>query len=211
MYSCGSGNESSSTDNSPVAVVSLNPVDGAMNIPTNAHISITFNKPGVPIKFSVNKGEKKDIDCAMSASGTTYTVVPLSTLSAGTTYMVTVISADSSLGDQTFTWSFTTAGPPTVVEVTCFDYFIKPPMHIYFSELMDPSTINGSTVNVISSSSTGEIQVPVEIAGSGKHYGVTVPIGNGNLRITITTGVRNVAGDAMVANFTQQVQTCGGF
>lgn len=212
IYSCGGSNESSSIDNSPPAVVSLNPVDGAVNIPTNAHISITFNKPGVPIKFSVNKGDRKDIDCAMSASGTTYTLVPLSDLSAGTTYVATVISLDSSGGDQTFTWSFTTAGPPTVVGTICYDIFTKqPPMFIAFSALMDPSTINSSTVNVISSSNTGEIQVPVQITGSGKYYGVTLPIYYPNLTITITTGVKNVAGNAMAANFTQRVEYCPGF
>ena len=207
IYSCGSKNESSSIDNSPPSVVSLNPIDGAIDIPTDAHISITFNKPDVPITFSV-KYAGKYIDCTISASGTTYTLVPLSDLSAGTTYTVTVISSDSSGGQHTFTWSFTTAGPPTVIVLGCY---VLPSSSFYvtFSELMDPSTINSSTVYVTESTTEGEMQVPVTIAGSGTTYTVTPQIFSSFVLITITTGVKNVAGDAMVANFTEKVPECG--
>ena len=212
IYSCGGNNEPPPTpvDNSAPTVVSLNPVDSAMNVPVDAHISITFNKPGVPITFSV-KGGGTNIDCAISASGTTYTIVPMSGLSAGTTYTVSVISSDSSGGQHTSTWSFTTSGPPTVIDVSgggswgCNDGSI---VTITFSELMDSSTINSSTINAQVYGTN--IQVPGTIAGSGSTYTFTSSASFlEDLEMTITTGVRNLSGDSMVANYAKELRMCG--
>jgi hypothetical protein len=112
-------------DTTPPAVTTVAPPASAVNVVTSVNVTATFSEALNP--SSVNSGtfELRDaggvlVAASISYSGLTATLDPTALLAANTTYMARVIGGASSVMDVAgnalaadFTWSFTTAPPPT--------------------------------------------------------------------------------------------------
>mgnify|MGYP001576922537 CR=1 FL=1 len=102
-----------SSDTTPPTVSSHTPVSGATGVPITSIITIIFSEAMDPtslttstIILSPNPGY------SISYSGTTATVTPTASLSAGTTYTVTIKPVKDAAGNamtSDYTWSFTTS------------------------------------------------------------------------------------------------------
>ena len=138
-------------------------------------------------------------------------------------YTVTVTTGVKDLAGNAmatqFTSTFTTAAapdttPPTVVAVSpangAASVAVTSPVNITFSEAMDATTINGTTVSLKTTSSGTVVSGAVTYNAATKVATFTpsgaLAFGTG-YTVTVTTGVKDLAGNAMAAQFTSTFAT----
>src|ERR1700676_876270 len=200
----------------PPTVASATPLSGAAGICPNATITATFSKAMNPstinaTTFTVAPGVSGTI--THDSTNTIFTFTPSSSLALSTIYTATITTgARDMFGNAlatNFVWSFTTGAnpcqPPTVISVT-------PPNGVVgvcpstvvtatFSEAMNPATINATTFTL-----TGPGTIPVAgvvtYALSTATFTPSSPLTlNTVYTATITTGAKDVFGNALVSNF----------
>jgi hypothetical protein len=151
-------------------------------------------------------------------AGSVATFTPNAPLLYNTNYTATITAGAEDLNDDAFvtaySWTFTTAATPLVVPPTVISTApVTLPVNLnvplnqvvsaVFSKAMNPATINSSnfTLTYVSGGVTTQVLGLVAYAGIGNEL-VFLPSVNLNpdtqYTATITTGVQDVAGDAMV-------------
>ncbi len=150
------------------------------------------------------------------ADGSVATFTPSADLTASTVYTATITTGAQSLGGTTlaenYVWTFTTAGtivgvPPTVISTIPLNGATNVPLNqivsATFSEAMNPSTINANTFML-----TGPGATPVagfltySAIANTLTFTPTVKLAPSTVFTgTITTGVTDLAGTAMVSNY----------
>ena len=212
-------------DTTPPIVTSTIPVNGVGNVATNVVISATFNKAmnastinttTFTLKTSSGGTPVTGIVAYNSATNTA-TFTPSSALAQGTNYTATITTgARDTFGNAlaaNAAWAFTTVDttPPTVASVSppdhALDVAVNTPINVTFSEAMDPTTINGTTITLKNSNTsapvTGTVSynsathvatfTPTSALANGTGYTVTVTAG--------TTGVKDISGNALASQF----------
>jgi len=203
----------------PPTVISTSPANGVIGVGTNVVVTATFNETmdastiGTST-FTLSDGSG-NISGTVSYSGTTAAFTPLANLSTSTTYTATVTTgAKDSTGTamaSNYTWSFTTGSgpdttPPTVSSTIpangATDVAINSPVRVTFSEALDAATITTSTFTV----DTGGNNISGSVSYSGTSTtAIFTPSSNLDRFITytvmITTGVKDLAGNAMVTDY----------
>jgi hypothetical protein len=149
-------------------------------------------------------------------SGTTASFTPTSALAANTVYTATVTTgAKDMAGDAILAnkvWSFTTVVLPEVTSTDPLNNAVSVAQNkvvaITFSKAMDPLTITTSTFTLK--------QGTTAVAGAVAYSGTTAtfhPTNNLSASLvytaTVTTGAKDVAGDAIVANKVWSFTTAG--
>jgi len=198
-------------------VTSTIPTNGATGVPTSQVLTANFSEAMncatiTTSTFTASGGVAGTVACA----GASATFTPASPLAANTTYTATITTGATNVGGgalaSNYVWSFTTgatsgATPPTVTAVTPLNtatgVALNTAITAAFSEAMNPATITAATFTL-----TGPGATPV---GGAVTYNSTGNIATltpaSNLApltlftATITTGVTNLSGTAMVANF----------
>jgi hypothetical protein len=186
-------------------VSSTIPANGALGVPFNQIISVTFNEAVDPSTinastFIVKKADGTAVTGNVSYSGTTATFTPTSLLSANTTYtgrITTGVKDTNGNALQTdYVWTFST-GMIIVPVVTGTDptpneinVGLNKIITATFSVPMDPLTINSSTFTVKQGTNT--------IAGVITYTGLTVSFkptnplaANTVYTVTVTTGAKS--------------------
>ncbi len=218
--------------NNTLSVVSVEPENHAADVPVTTNIKVimnqelTFAVQGM-IKLSLNKGYTS-IRGSQSFAGNTVTFTPANNLDAATTYTAKVVLGYNHDGDDDdddddddksgnyFTWSFTTAGgvsdnsAPAVSAVTpannATSVATTATVSANFSEAMDPATITPTTFNL----KQGTTAVPGTVTYSANiaTFTPTTALTAGVLyTATITSGVKDGAGNAMTANYSWSFTT----
>jgi len=201
-------------------VVSTNPENGAINVPLNQIISVTFNEEmnpetidessilitaaGVPVIGTVNY------------SGTTATFTLASRLAANTVYTGRVkTSVKDKAGNalQTdYVWTFKTDVVPVVTLTDPFSDATNVPLNkvisVTFNVPMNLLTLNATTFTV----RQGAIEILGRIspnsAGTTFTFTPVVPLaGNTLYTVTITTGAQNTVGTALASNYSWSFRT----
>jgi hypothetical protein len=208
-------------------VVSVVPLNGSTDIPLTTTLAITFNQ-------ELSRGMKSAISLllksgtvvtpgTLSFDGNKATFKPSADLTAGSVYTVTVITGsaghDDHESDHSYTWSFTTTGgvadvtPPTILSVTpavnATSVAVTGKLTVNFSETMTPSTINATTFTL----SQGTTPVPGTVAGSGATATFTPAASlafNTVYNATVTTGVKDAAGNNLTTAYTWSYTTAAG-
>jgi hypothetical protein len=228
----GAGLDAHATDGSADAIVNLGPrvistlpVDEATAVPPTASISATFNEAIDPASlskttFTVKQGATK-VDGAVTYAPLTMTATFAPTAALGVTLVYTATlttSVEDTLGRPlaaTYTWSFTTASdglPPRVIATApsdlATDVSINERPTATFSKAMDPATFTALTVTV----AQGVTPVPGAVTLDGQTNTMTftpsVPLGLGlAYTVTITTGVEDLGGQALVADYSWSFTT----
>ena len=210
-------------DNTPPTVIAVAPLNNATGVPTNTTVRVTFSEAMDQLTLTAaNLTLKNTATSAVIATNISYdvgtntvTLTPTGPLSNGTGYTVTVGTgvkdlAGNALAAQ-FTSSFTTAlvtdnTPPTVVSRTpsngSTNVAINTNVTVTFSEPMDATTINST--NITLTQTVGGTVVPVTVNyNSGTNTATLDPtsdlLNNTSYTITVTTGVKDVAGNALAA------------
>jgi len=210
------------TAQGPLTVIFTVPTNGATAVPTNQAISAVFNEPvncstvTAGSTFTLTGPGGAAVTGTITCSGSTATFTPTSDLAINTNYTATITTGVIDLRGiglaSNYVWSFKTGAtpstiPPTVTAVTPLNNAtgvgFNTAMTAMFDEAMAPATMNASTFTVTGPGATS--------VGGAVTYN---PINNivtftpaSNLApltlftATITTGVTNLSGTAMAANF----------
>ncbi|MGI9043509.1 MAG: Ig-like domain-containing protein [Gemmatimonadaceae bacterium] len=214
-------------DTTPPTVVSTVPADGATGVATNTIVSATFSEPmdsstinttTFTLRLTSGGGNLAG-SVAWNAGTHTATFTPSAVLAQGVSYTATVTTGARDVAGNPMTaakvWTFVTIDntPPTVTGVVPANNATAVPtsstVRVTFSEPMDPATITTSTITVRNTVTT------VVVAGTMSYDQATrtaafTPGGLSNLTnytVTVTTGVRDLAGNALAAPFTSTFTT----
>jgi hypothetical protein len=215
-------------DLTPPTIVSTVPANLATGVPVNTVISATFSKPMNVTTINTTTFTVKVTATSAPVTGTvaynagtnTATFTPSAPLASLTTYTATITTgAKDTNGNAVaanFNWTFSTADivPPTVLAVVptnnSTNVATNTTVLITFSEAMDATTINGTNITLKNTGTSAAVAGTVTY-NSGSHaatFTPNVPLANGtNYTVTVTTGVKDAAGNAMATQFTSTFST----
>src|SRR5207249_3858017 len=193
------------------------PANAATGVAINQQIAVTFSEamdPSTitPVTFTLKQGTTA-VAGTVSYAGVTATFNPVSTLAPNTTYTAAVTTGARDLAGNAlasnFVWSFITGATPdttrpivsaTVPANAATGVSISGNVAATFSEAMDSSTITPGTFTLK--------QGTTAVAGTVSYAGVTATFNPlsalaplTTFTATVTTGARDLAGNALVSNF----------
>jgi hypothetical protein len=201
-----------------LSVVSVTPLNKATAIPVNNPMTINFNQELSTsmksyVTFLLKKGATT-ISGVVTFDGKVLTFQPASSLESGTVYTGSILIKPSNTSvdksGRNFIWSFTTEGTaadltaPTISSVVPANNAVSVLTKAYatatFSEQMNPTTINASTFTL----KQGTTAVPgtVTYAGTTATFTPAAELtGNTVYTATITTGVKDLAGNSLATQY----------
>ena len=205
----------------PTVTVTV-PANAATGVPINQNLSATFSEAMDPLTmttatFTLKQGATPLAGTVTYAAvGTTATFNPVDDLAALTTFTATITTGAKDLAGNpllnSFAWSFTTGAAPdtnrptviaTVPANAASGVPINQTINITFSEAMDPATISTASFTLAGPGTTpvtGTVAYDV-----GSKIATFIPAGNlaqnTVYRATMTTGAKDLAGNALAANF----------
>ncbi len=218
------------SDAGPVApkVVFNAPADGAAGIDTDDSLVIDFSEAMdahslAASNITVTSSQGQDVPGSVTYNDTSAVFTPSAALRPRMTYTVKVSGAVLSTGGiamgDDFSWSFATGNfvtgaAPVVVfsDPAPYAHSVSRsnPISIAFSAVLDPTSVNTTTVQVVDADGT-------PVAGSVSYLGDVVqftPLSlldpNTYYTVTLSTGIKGLAGDAFQADYswsfiTQQI------
>lgn len=207
----------------PPTVSSSDPASGATNVAINKTIAISFSETMNPTTINgttiVVKQGSSVVSGTVAYSGTTATFTSGSNFKANTTYSCTISTsakdlAGNAMGNN-YTWSFTTGSvadkiSPTVTGLDpasgATSVALNKVITTTFSEAIDPLTITTTTF-VVKQGSTSIAGVVTATSQAA----IFTPSGNYSANTTytatVTTGVKDIAGNALASNFSWSFTT----
>ena len=193
------------------------PVNGDTGVALNKKIAVTFSeamKPSTITKstFTLKKGTKR-VSGKVTYAGVTATFKPAKKLAMNTEYTATITTKVKDLAGNKlasdYVWSFTTGSgkdttAPTVSSTGAVNGATGLPINrkatVIFSEVMDPLTITKSTFTLKKGTK--------RVSGKVTYAGVTATFtpasnleNNTEYTVTITTGAKDLAGNALASDF----------
>jgi hypothetical protein len=204
----------------PPTVSSVSPLSGAAGACPNTTVTATFSKAMNPATingktFTLAGPGTTPVtgQVTYDTASNTATFTPASTLALDTLYTATITTgARDTFGDglaSNFVWTFTTGAnpcqPPTVISVTPPNGAVgvcpSSVVTATFSEAMNPTTINATTFTLTGPGTT-PVAGAVTYAASTATFTPSNPLALNTLyTATITTGAKDVFGNALVSNF----------
>ena len=201
----------------PPAIVSTDPMNAATGVPLNQKIAATFSKTMdastfTTPTFTLMQGTNS-VSGFISYSGSTAIFAPANYLTPNTIYTATITTAAKDLSGNAlannYVWSFTTGAaavviPPTVISTdpanAATGVALTKQIAANFSTIMDASTFTSATFTLV--------QGTTSISGFTSYSGTTAVFApasnlapNTIYTATITTGVKDLAGNALVSNY----------
>jgi hypothetical protein len=216
-WSFTTGTGTSTTDVTPPTVISSIPANAATSVSVSVLPSVTFSEAMNATSLSAATFTLKQgtttIAGTVAYSGTTATFTPASALLAGTSYVGTIGTGAKDVAGNAlasnYTWSFTTVAAGDVTAPTILSSVpanaatlvaVAAVPSVTFSEAMNSSTISASTFTL----KAGTTTVPGMVAYSGTTaaFTPTSPLASNTVyTVTITTGVKDAAGNALASNY----------
>jgi len=196
-------------------VVSTDPVNLAIGVAFNKTVAATFNEMMDPTtitssSFTLTKGGNS-VPGTVSYLGFTASYNPTADLSPNTVYTATITTLAKNIVGvalaSNYTWTFTTLNAPAPFVVStdpanmAIGVAFNKTVTATFNEQMDPATITSSSFLL----KTGVNTIPgtVSYTGSTASYNPTANLSpNTVYTATITTLAKNLAGIALVSNYT---------
>jgi hypothetical protein len=201
----------------PPSVSSTDPVNAATSVAFNQKIAATFSvamdaSTITASTFTVTQGTIP-VSGFVSYSGTTAIFAPASNLLSNTAYTVTITTGAKDLTGNAlannYIWSFTTGAvavitSPTVSSTDPVNTATGVPFNqkiaANFSKTMDASTITTSTFTLMQGSTP--VSGFVSYSGTSAIFAPSVNLAPNTLyNVTITTGAKDLAGNALASNY----------
>ena len=209
-------------DNIPPTVLSTDPVNNATGVVINKKIAATFSESMDPSSITTASVTVTGLGGVSVAGTVSYTAIsnslsftPSANLASSTTFTVTIKGGTTGAKDlagnalvSNYVWSFRTADvtPPTVISTdpanTATGVALNKKISAIFSEAMDSTTVTTSTFTVTGPGATvvtGTVAY-VAVSNSAIFTPSSNLVSSTTFTATITTGVKDVAGNAMVSN-----------
>jgi hypothetical protein len=210
-------------DVTPPTVLSSVPVSGATSISASSKVTTTFSETMdattiTSSTFTLKQGTTS-ITGTVSYTATTATFSPSVALAGNTVYTATVTTGAKDVSGNplaaNYTWNFTTALPsdvtaPTVVSVTPANngtaVVVTSNPTAVFSEPMNSGMMTTSTFTM--KQGTTAVSGTVAYSGTTATFTPSAVLAGGTVyTCTITTGVKDMAGNAMASNYTWSFTT----
>lgn len=200
----------------PVAVENTFPRDGHSGISQNTAISVTFNEEMITSTvnnrtFTLMENGVTPVLGSITPAGTSATFKPLQPLKPFTVYTATVTTGmvcqdeEASLQNN-YSWTFATGAdlddtPPQVADhafgVQVQDGVHEPVVVAFFSEPLDPASVNAGTV-LLADAHGSAVPLKVQYIGVSALMYPTAPLApDAVYTATVTTGVTDLAGNHM--------------
>ncbi|WP_169315309.1 Ig-like domain-containing protein [Terriglobus roseus] len=207
----------------PPTIISTSPANKAAGVPFNQQVTATFSEAmnsatidETTFTVTAPGGVAVAGTVTYVATGSTATFAPTAALAASTTYVGTITTgAKDLLGValvNNYTWTFTTGAAPDTTKPTVISTIpangatnvpFNQAISAVFSEAMDPTKFTATTFTV-----TGPGITPVAglvtyaAVGNTATFTPTAALTPGTLfTATITTGVTDLAGNTLAANY----------
>ncbi len=220
---------SADLDTTTPTVISTNPANAALAVPTNQKMEATFSEPmdattitGSTFTLAGPLLAPVTGTVTYSAIGASATFTPAAALTAGVVYTATITTGASDLAGNSlasaYTWTFTAGlGTDTVVpDVTLStpgngDIGVAPNAGINatFSKPMDPSTLNSGTVTLIG---PGPTLIEGKVSYDAADRIVTITprsrlSSDAIFTATVSTGAEDLEGNPLAADVTWSFTT----
>jgi len=204
-------------------VSSVLPANAATAASTTTKASVTFSEAMNAATINSSSFTLKQGSAAIAGtvaySGLSASFTPSASLTAGTVYTATITTtATDAAGNalaSNYTWSFTTAAvadvtPPTVLSSVpvsgAISVSASSKVTSTFSETMDATTLTNSTFTL--KQGTTSIAGTVSYTGTTATFSPSVTLtGNTAYTATVTTGVKDLSGNALAANYSWSFTT----
>ncbi len=191
---------------------------GAVGLPLNEVSTVTFSEAMDPATININTFTLKGpggvaVAGTVGYIGTTATFTPAVDLASNTLYTLTITTGAKDLSDNAlaadYIWSYTTGAAqdvtaPTVISVTPFNNAVNVSTNgiltVIFDEAMDPLTMNIEVFTL----KQGATAISGTIARTGNTVTFTPAsslMGNLQYSATISTGAKDLAGNALTAEY----------
>ena len=206
----------------PPIIIANAPANNATGVALNVAPTVTFSEPMQNTTLNASTftlaptSGGPAVAGTVTVNGNAATFTPAASLAGSTQYTATITTgAKDAAGNALVTnasWRFTTAAPadvtpPTVSSFTPTDgatgvtTTIAPT--VTFSEPMQNATITTTTFTLAPSAGGAGVSGVVTVSGNTATFTPSAPLAAGTpYRATITTGVRDAAGNALAANAT---------
>ncbi len=206
-------------------VTATDPLDLATNVSINSKISATFSvamnaSTITTTQFSLKQGTT-NVSGTVASTGATATFTPAASLAPNTLYTATITTGAKDMGGRglvkNYVWSFTTGAIPDTTKPTVT---LTDPLNnatgiprnkvigFTFSEAMDPSTITTTNFNL--KQGTTAVSGTVAYSGTKATFTPSTILAAGlSYTATITTGAKDLAGNALAANTVWSFTTGG--
>ena len=225
-------------DTTPPTVTGTVNANGATDVAVNADISATFSESMNPFTVNGTNFTMKEsvtgnaVAGTVSYSGVTVEFRPAALLTAGTRYTLTIKGSTGGVTDladnamaSDYVWSWTTGvggTPDTTAPVVngtvpvggATNVFTNTKVSATFSEAMRATTITDTNVLVTQTSSGAAVSGTLSYTGVNATF-VPLSVLNTNTSYTVrirggTSGVKDLAGNAMVNDYTSSWTTGAG-
>ena len=207
----------------PPVVSSAVPANNATSVSLSANPAVTFSETMNPATitsstFTLKQGTTA-VAGSVSVAGATATFKPASPLTANKIYTGTISTgakdaAGNSLASP-YVWSFTTESgidntAPTILTVVPASGSITAPtstkVTVTFSEAMNSSTINSSTISI--KQGTTSVAGTVTLSGATATFTPASALAANTVYTgTVTTAVKDAAGNALASNYSWSFTT----
>ena len=211
-------------DQTVPTITLTDPLNNATEVDFSKPISITFSEPMDQVTinsstFIVTQGTSP-VTGSIAYSGSKAVFTPANSLSPSTTYTVTVNSGAKDMAGNVLavrSFNFTTAAAADIIlpRINATDPVSNAisvernkVIKVTFSELMDTSTITSSTF--ILKQGTNTVPGSISFSGNTASFTPQTALGAGlPYTVTITTGAKDIAGNALAANLVWNFSTSG--
>src|SRR5712664_1290928 len=202
----------------PPTVTFTNPANGATSIPINRKIAATFSKPMDPLTittatFTLVSTTPVTGTVTYNAANNIAIFAPTANLAANTTFTATITTGAKDLSGTSlasnFVWTFTTGATadttaPTVISTNPANAPTGVPLNqkiaATFSKGMDAGTITATTFTL--KQGTTAVGGTVTYVGTTATFTPTANLTASTVyTATITTGAKDLAGNALASNF----------
>ena len=222
---CSSGSSAAGDTLAAPTLVATTPFDGATEVVLNTKLLAQFSIPMDPATdgttFVLKDPANTPVEGNVTYTGSAATFEPMEDLDASTRYTATVTKGAKSLAGAALaadrTWSFTTG---TATDLTPPDVNSTDPLHgadlvpinrnitATFNEVIDPSTVDSTTFVLKESASDTAVAGSVSAVGSTAVFEPTNNLAPSTVfTATLTTGVADLASNAMANNYTWDFTT----
>jgi len=224
IIGCGGGGSGSVSDNTVATaprVISTNPGNTVTAVARNQSLTATFSTTMdaatlTASTFTLTGPGSTPVAGVVTYSGTTVVFNPTSDLNATVLYTATITTGAKNLAGTSlaanYVWTFTTGAinditPPDVNSTNpdnnATGVALNQNITAVFSEAMDPTDINTTSFTLVTSIGGTPIAGTVSYAGTTATFNPTNDLNTSTeYNATITAGVRDLAGNAMLATKT---------
>ncbi|MCF7920619.1 MAG: Ig-like domain-containing protein [Candidatus Cloacimonetes bacterium] len=217
---------SASDDNEPPIVISTVPLDQAADVALNSHVTVIFSEHMNPLSitpetFTLLHGTTQ-ISGAVTYMANTAIFIPSVNLLNNTAYMATLTTGIQDISgnnlEENYTWDFDTGSvldiiPPVVINTypvfMATDVPINSQITATFSEAMDPLTITPATFTLLLNNMLVSGAVTFT-ANTAIFTPSAILFNNHTYTGRLSTGIRDLAGNAMVHIYGWSFTTSGG-